>query len=281
MLRPARFIRSGLCMRAQTIVMKRFGVAAILMAGACLSALACGADGKSVPDLSGLRRDRDSISIRPHGVQKPEGDDNNPILQPWAAKIVKQWPDETHAGRAPDHAHARCYPTSVPGVITLHNGSRFLQEKTEVTIIVANQAQVRHIYLDVPHSEHVTPSWYGESVGHYEGDTLVVDTIGIKPNDVVPIERFGTTHTDRLHVVERIRKSGRNELRISYETASWLTPRPPYTHPFHILWVGELRWGLIDGSEDFPKPERRRNASPPPINQSLNYRTRSVLPTVL
>ncbi len=149
-------------------------------------------------------------------IQKPEGDDKNPILQPWAAAIVKRWAEETHAGHPPAHAHALCYPTSLPGVMTLHNAYQFLQSPDKVTIIIANQTQARHIYLNVPHSKHVTPSWYGESVGHYEGDTLVVDTVGIKTMDVVPLDRFGTPHTEKLHVVERIRKLGAKELRIDY-----------------------------------------------------------------
>ena len=53
------------------------------------------------------------------------------------------------------------------------------------------------------HSENVKPSWTGESVGHYEGDTLVVDTIGI--NDKTYIDNFRTPHTEKLHVVERFR----------------------------------------------------------------------------
>jgi hypothetical protein len=149
-------------------------------------------------------------------IQSPEGDYRNPILQPWAAKIVKQWADEAHAGRLPPHAHALCWPTSVPGAMTLHNGYQFLQTQDKVTIIIANQAQVRHVYLNVPHSKDVKPSWYGESVGHYEGGALVVDTVGIKPKDVIPIDRFGTPHTDKLHVIERIRKTGAKELTIEY-----------------------------------------------------------------
>ena len=59
------------------------------------------------------------------------------------------------------------------------------------------------IYLDVPHSANVKPSWYGESVGRYEGDTLVVDTIGVTTKAF--IDNFRTPHSDRLHVVERFR----------------------------------------------------------------------------
>ncbi len=170
-------------------------------------------------------------------IQKPEGDYKNPILQPWAAAIVKRWAEETHAGHPPAHAHALCYPTSLPGVMTLHNAYQFLQTAEKVTIIIANQTQARHIYLNVRHSKHVTPSWYGESVGHYEGDTLVVDTVGIKTMDVVPLDRFGTPHTEKLHVVERIRKLGAKELRIDYrieDPGAFTTPFDAVAlfHPF-------------------------------------------------
>ena len=170
----------------------KFGFALACAAPAALAAaFAYGAEGKAaMPDLSGMWEgpgfDLDPLGEGPgpvtnisKDIQKPEGDYKNPILQPWAASIVKRWADETHEGRAPAHAHALCYPTSVPGVMTLHGGYWFLQQKNKVTIVIANQAQVRHIYLDVPHSKTVTPSWNGESVGHYEGDTLVVDTVGI------------------------------------------------------------------------------------------------------
>src|ERR1017187_6199221 len=82
-------------------------------------------------------------------IQQPEGDYRNPLLQPWAAAIVNHWAEESHAGGAPAHAHALCLPTSVPGVMTLHQGYAFLQEPKRVTIVINNQSQTRHIYLDV------------------------------------------------------------------------------------------------------------------------------------
>ena len=201
---------------------------AILLAGYPLAAAGVEREGAAVPDLSGLwegpgfdlappeKGGPGPVTNISDDIQKPEGDYNNPILQPWAAAIVKHWAEETRAGRAPPHAHALCYPTSVPGMMTLHNAYQFLQEKDKVTIIIANQAQVRHIYLNVPHSKAVKPSWNGESVGHYEGDTLVVDTIAIRTSEFVPIDRFGTPHTEQMHVVERIQRVGPKELRIDY-----------------------------------------------------------------
>ncbi len=70
-------------------------------------------------------------------------------------------------------------------------------------IIFSGDQQIRRIYLDVPHSTNPKSSWYGESVGHYEGDTLVIDTIGL--NDKTFVDYFRTPHTDKLHVRERLR----------------------------------------------------------------------------
>ena len=62
---------------------------------------------------------------------------------------------------------------------------------------------VRRIFLTDKHSEHITPSWFGELIGHYEnGDTLVVDTIGLSTDNSY-IDNFRTPHTGKLHVVER------------------------------------------------------------------------------
>src|SRR6185436_16754995 len=71
----------------------------------------------------------------------------------------------------------------------------------QVVMIKQGNWEYRHIYLNVPHSPNPKPSWYGESVGHYEGDTLVVDTIG--QNAKTFVDSFRTPHTEKLHVVER------------------------------------------------------------------------------
>jgi len=128
----------------------------------------------------------------------------NPILQPWVREELKKANDRVLAGKVPFRARERCYPSGVPSwvVYTLAEPIVIIQSAKEVTMVNYGGPEVRRIYLDVPHSEHVTPSWYGESVGHYEnGDTLVVDTIGQSTKTYV--DPYLTPHTDRLHVVER------------------------------------------------------------------------------
>jgi hypothetical protein len=150
----------------------------------------------------------DNGAARRAGIQPTYriADLGNPILQPWAKEQMRKANDEVHAGKVPFRARERCYPAGVPGfvVYTLAEPFYFVQTARQVTIINQGGPEVRRIYLDVPHSANVTPSWYGESVGHYEGgDTLVVDTIGISTRSF--IDNYRTPHTDKLHVVERFK----------------------------------------------------------------------------
>ena len=59
--------------------------------------------------------------------------------------------------------------------------------------------------MNQPHPSRITPSWYGDSVGHYEGDALIIDTVGIKVGPFAMVDWYGTPHSPALHVVERYR----------------------------------------------------------------------------
>jgi hypothetical protein len=83
--------------------------------------------------------------------------------------------------------------------------TQLLQQPDKVTILYTYDHQVRHVRLNQSHPAHVTASWYGDSVGHYEGDTLVIDTVGIKIGPFAMVDWYGTPHTEALHVVERYR----------------------------------------------------------------------------
>jgi len=114
---------------------------------------------------------------------------------------MKKGNDEVLAGKVAFTWNSSCMPGGVPGFMGFGgpNPTYFLQTPKQVVII--HSEQFRHVYLDVPHSENPKPSWYGESVGHYEGDTLVIDTIG--QNARLPVDVYRTPHTEKLHVVER------------------------------------------------------------------------------
>ena len=115
---------------------------------------------------------------------------------------MKRENDKALAGGIPYSWRSSCMPSGVPAfMMAAVEPIHFLQTPKQVTMIFSGDAQVRRVYLDVPHSANVKSSWYGESVGLYEGDTLVVDTIGL--NDKTFIDNYRTPHTEKLHVVER------------------------------------------------------------------------------
>jgi hypothetical protein len=136
------------------------------------------------------------------------GDLTNPILQPWAAEQMRKDNEAVLAGAVAFRPNERCIPGGVPEFVLIARIAPFyfLQGPAEVIIFNENGPEIRRIFLNVPHSANLKPSWYGESVGHYEGgDTLVIDTIGISAKSYV--DNFRTPHTDKLHVIERFRIS--------------------------------------------------------------------------
>ena len=130
----------------------------------------------------------------------------NPNLKPWVKEIMKKDNDEVIAGKIAFTPSSSCMPAGVPGFLALagnNNPVWFVQTPKEILLMRSADSQVRHVYLDVPHSPNPKPTWYGESVGRYEGDTLVIDTIGLNAKTFV--DAYRTPHTEKLHVVERWR----------------------------------------------------------------------------
>ena len=134
----------------------------------------------------------------------PVADLTNPILQPWAREELRKLNERVLSGRPLYSRQSSCWPMGVPGfLLYVVNPLFFLQTPKEVVIIAQSDHMVRHVYLNVPHSRNPKPSWFGESVGRYEGDTLVVDTIGVTTKAFV--DNYRTPHSEKLHVVERFR----------------------------------------------------------------------------
>jgi hypothetical protein len=126
----------------------------------------------------------------------------NPNLKPWAKERLKQENERVLAGKIAYTPRSSCMPAGVPAfMLFIVEPIFFIQSPKEVLIAYSGDQQVRHVHLDVPHSSEPKPSWYGESVGHYDGDTLVIDTIGF--NDRTFVDNYRTPHTAKLHVGER------------------------------------------------------------------------------
>ena len=134
------------------------------------------------------------------------GNTKDPVLKPWAAAQMQQSNEEVLSGKRglPFSAQSSCYPGGVPEeLLTPAEPFYFIQTPKEVWMIWETDHQVRRIYLTDRHSKNVKPSWYGESIGHYEnGDTLVIDTVGLQAKNSY-LDWFRTPHTEKMHVVER------------------------------------------------------------------------------
>jgi hypothetical protein len=175
----------------------------------------------------------------PNGVgQQPTyriADLTNPILKPWAIERMKKANEEVDAGKVPYITREHCWPAGVPGytVYTRVQPIHFIQTPTKVVIYNELNAQIRRIYLNVPHSANPKPTWYGESVGRYEGDELVVDTIGL--NDKTFVDNYRTPHTEQIHVVERFKM---------IEGGRTLQALVTVTDPgaFNMPWSAIQRW---------------------------------------
>jgi hypothetical protein len=146
----------------------------------------------------------------PGQVTPRMGNWQDPVLKPWAAEHMRQSNDEVLSGKRvlPFAAQASCYPGGVPGQLLYPaEPFYFIQTPKVVYMIWQRDHMVRRVFMTDKHSESVKPSWFGESIGHYEnGDTLVVDTIGLLGKDKLSyIDNYRTPHTEKLHVVERFK----------------------------------------------------------------------------
>jgi hypothetical protein len=131
-------------------------------------------------------------------------------------------------------AHSVCAVNNFP---LAANGAPFqvIQAPGRIYSVAESNHDARIVYLDRNHPAHVTPTYRGDSVGHWEGDTLVIDTVGFRPN--IWLDSKGTPASGDLHVIERFKKT--NEGKVLDAIITFDDPQM-YTHPWSIhrrfLW---------------------------------------------
>ncbi len=133
------------------------------------------------------------------------GDYMNPILKPEAAAIVKRHGEESQNGHDIPDASNQCGAYSPPFLFAIQGGMQLIQRKNDIVILYTQNAQVRRVRLNSSHPRRLKPTPMGDAIGHYEGDTLVIDTVGIKLEPYTVVDRFGTPQSEAMHVVERYR----------------------------------------------------------------------------
>jgi len=150
-----------------------------------------------------------NLSRRPDGTANAGqlvGDYRNPILTPQAASVVKQKGELAIAGKGFPNAQDQCRAIAPPFSSAMTLGFQMLPRKNgDLVMISDNNANTRHIRMNATHPANLRPTPMGDSIGRWEGDTLVIDTVGVKVDEFLSVDRFGTPVSESMHVIERYR----------------------------------------------------------------------------
>src|SRR5262245_61349573 len=233
-------------------------LAVMLMTVAAMPGLGQAAPATSIPDFSGLWAhpwlpgyeplDSGPTSLknlsRRNGVSNPVqlvGDFNNPILKPETVETVKKFGEMSKSYYGFPNPRNQCWPNGLPFVLS-SNGLEIFQKKDETLFLYQTDHQVRRVRMNAQHPAKVTPSYFGDSIGRYEGDTLVIDTVGIKPGPFAMIDWFGTPQTPALHVVERYRLIDYDAAREGVQRAYKDNVLPQFNNPPVVDFNSRGKW---------------------------------------
>jgi hypothetical protein len=195
----------------------------------------------STPDLSGVWNKKNMPGARYGGYTFSA---EEPSMTPWAQEKFKAnkpsfGPRSVEDSNDPVNpttvSATGCFPPGVPRVYLHPFPMEIIQSPSRVLMIYEFDHYIRQIWTDGrPHDTSLGPTWFGDSIGHWDGDTLVVDTIGF--NDKTWVDRGGHPHSEELHVVERMRRVDPKTLQID------VTIEDPkaYTKP----WGGRMMFDL-------------------------------------
>lgn len=175
------------------------------------------------------------------GVMERMSDAENVNLKPWAKELMRNYNQDVLNGHRAFSSQSRCWPGGTPGQLLFPaEPIFFIQTPKEVWIIWQRQQEVRRVYLNQPHSRNPKPSWFGESVGHYENGELVVDTIGfLDRHEFDFVDNWRTPHTKDMHVMERWKLiNGGNGIQA--------TVRVDDPGTFNQPWSGAVQWRKVN-----------------------------------
>jgi len=200
-------------------------------------------DGK--PDLSGVWRVADGRHLQNIAVDIGEAP-----FQPWAAALFKERADALGKGRPSQH----CIPHGIPdGMLVRNSPFKLVQTPGVVVILYEEFNHYRQIFTDGRgFPAEMSPSWFGYSIGKWEGDVFVAETLGF--NDKSWLDDPGRPHSDALRVTERFRRRnfGRIEVQITFDDPKAYTKPWSATIPFTLVPDTELIESICENERDHP-----------------------------
>ena len=136
-----------------------------------------------------------------------------PPMLPWAAELLEKRIRDSEAGLPFASTLAQCLPGGIPLMLFGDDVPvQIIESPAQVTMLFMEGNRFRVIPLNASHPQEVDPGFMGDAVGHWEGDTLVVDNVGFR--EVTTLDQIGMPHTEKLHVTERYRRTGKDTLLI-------------------------------------------------------------------
>jgi hypothetical protein len=202
--------------------------------------------GEGKPDLTGIWRNTDAryvADIAADGVQVP--------FQPWAQAVYK----ERKENLSKDRPSGRCLPHGVPdSMLVPATPFKILQTPAVTLILLENQGHFRQIFTDGRgFPKQTDPTWMGYSIGKWEGDTLVVDTVGF--NDLTYLDSDGHPHTEAYHSTERFhrRDLGHLDYEITIDDPKAYTKPWTVSIPFELFADNELMESVCENERDFER----------------------------
>jgi hypothetical protein len=155
----------------------------------------------NIPNWTGIWERVGSILFDP---DTQLGQRQRPPLTPEAQKRYDEILASAAAGNPVADPGALCLPAGMPRVMVMTYPMEILQVPGQVTIVAEWSNQIRRIFTDGrAHPQDPDPTYQGHSIGHWEGDTLVIDTVAIRGDTV--FDSTGLGHSDKIHVSERMR----------------------------------------------------------------------------
>jgi hypothetical protein len=191
------------------------------------------------PEAAADPRRQGPSRIGPWNIERLS-DAENPNLKPSAAAEMRMHNELVSHGRRAFSAMSRCWPGGPAQLLFNAEPVYFIQTPQEVWILWQRDHLVRRVYLNRGHSAKLQPSWFGESVGHYQNGELVIDTVGFAEHPYSFVDNWRTPHTKDLHMVERWKLvDGGNAIEAS------VTIDDPGA--FNAPWSGSVRWTKLNG----------------------------------
>ena len=176
--------------------------------------------------------------------------DEVPPMQPWAEKefnALREGLSDPNARRDDMDPATNCAPLGFPRILMIPLPTEIIQLPGKVLMLFEWDHWIRPIYTDGrdhPKDDDLDPTWMGHAIGRWDGDTLVVDTVGLKGNGVTWIDTVGHPHTEALHIVERWRRIDYDTLQVDF---TFDDPKA-YTKPWKGQYVFTLKpdWEVVE-----------------------------------